>query len=372
MGQGFLKPDLRKNQYMLQGKFQKRGYDWWWHSFTGTDVETKEEKTFFIEFFIVNPKLMQLEPVLGMEQRKPSYLMIKCGAWGKEPVQLHRFFSMKDVTVTKFPIEIEAQNCYLSEERLKGFVKVEKPNEENMTDAGEMSFDLKINKSLPYNVGYGTSALFRKLKAFQMYWNVSGMKTGYTGNITLNGRTYQVQDETSYGYADKNWGSDFTSPWVWLSSNHIVRKSTMKEVSNSAFDIGGGRPKVFFIPFKRKLLGAYALDEYKMEFNFSKFWHRTKTRFQFGETKKCCRWIIEQKDRKHKIVTRIECPKEEMLWVHYESPDGMRKHKKLWNGGTGYGSIEIYEKNAGSYQLKDEFICDHVGCEYGEYFLKRE
>lgn len=29
---------------MLDGKFAKKGYDWWWHSFTGIDHETNEKK----------------------------------------------------------------------------------------------------------------------------------------------------------------------------------------------------------------------------------------------------------------------------------------------------------------------------------------
>lgn len=71
------------------------------------------------------------------------------------------------------------------------------------------------------------------------------MKTAYQGRITHNGRVYTVSPEKSYGYADKNWGRDFTSPWVWLSSNCLVSKRSGERLENSVFDIGGGRPQIY-------------------------------------------------------------------------------------------------------------------------------
>jgi tocopherol cyclase len=39
---------MRKNAYKLQGKLSRKGYDWWWHSFTGKDAETGELKPFLL------------------------------------------------------------------------------------------------------------------------------------------------------------------------------------------------------------------------------------------------------------------------------------------------------------------------------------
>ena len=36
------------------------------------------------------------------EDRKPSYLMVKAGAWGKDAVQLHRFFGWEQVQIAQF------------------------------------------------------------------------------------------------------------------------------------------------------------------------------------------------------------------------------------------------------------------------------
>lgn len=61
----FNKHDIRRNACQLFGGQAHCGYDWWWHSFTAQDVETGEDKPFFIEFFLCNPLLGEEQPVLG-------------------------------------------------------------------------------------------------------------------------------------------------------------------------------------------------------------------------------------------------------------------------------------------------------------------
>ena len=56
-----------------------------------------------------------------------------------------------------------------------------------------------------------------------------------------------------------------------------------------------------------------------------------------------------------------------MLWVNYEAPDGSRKHRRLWNGGNGWGTVKLYEKTDGGLTPVDELEATHIGCEYGEY-----
>jgi len=81
-----------------------------------------------------------------------------------------------------------------------------------MRDAGSMLWDLRLQKDIAFNVGYGVSAPMRAAKAFQMYWHAEGMKTRYSGTVVLDGQTNIVDPARCYGYADKNWGSDFMSP----------------------------------------------------------------------------------------------------------------------------------------------------------------
>lgn len=401
------KSDIKRNYPMLNGRFGKQGYDWWWHNFTAVNEKTGEEKSFFVEYFICNPKLAtkDSEPVLGQlpankeKGLKPSYLMVKAGWWGKDAAQLHRFIGWNKADIgtggESLPLApaakassatlsagdpatpptpgyyILAEDCYASENLLKGSINITPEqaaqHPEWMCDSGSMEWEIHIDKKVAFNVGYGAGTLFRTLKAFEMYWHAEGMKSLYSGKITANGQNYIIKPESSYGYADKNWGSNFTSPWVWLSSNDLVSKMTGKRLQNSVFDIGGGRPKAFGIAMNRKLLSDFWYEGKSYEFNFSKFWTFTKTRFDCKETETEIQWYVRQETTKAVMESNITCKKTDMLLVNYESPDGLKRHNRLWNGGNGHGTVKLYKKAHGTLKLIDEVEAGHIGCEYGEY-----
>ena len=370
----FNKSDIKRNEFQLYGAQAKKGYDWWWHNFTGYEEKTGEEKAFFIEFFLVNPAYGGDEPIFGQLKEnkekgiKPSYLMIKAGAWGKDHAQLHKFYGWNKIELQKkAPYSIKVDDFYMSETNTYGSIKISKEESiahpEWMCDSGEIEWNLNIHKIIPFNVGYGASTLMRHLQLFEMFWHAEGMKSQYEGEVIFNGKKYIVKPETSYGYADKNWGKDFTSPWVWLSSNNLYSKKYNKKLDNSVFDIGGGRPKVGFIALNRKLLSAFYYEGKCYEFNFSKFWTFTKTKFSSEETEEEIIWHVTQSTPRYKMVTDMRCKKSDMLLVNYEAPNGLKRHNKLFNGGNGYGVVKLYKGN----ELIDEIECKNVGCEYGEY-----
>jgi len=374
----FNKHDLNRNAFMLHGPLARLGYDWWWHSFTAQDEETGEDKPFFIEFFICNPALAEDEPVLGQTPanqdagKRPSYMMVKAGCWGEDHCQLHRFFSLKKTRIHgKAPFEVEAEDCFASDTELRGSVGVTADeavsHPEWMCDAGSMSWDLKLDKKIAFNVGYGASKLFRDIEAFAMYWHAEGMKTAFSGTVIFNGKTYRVTPERSFGYADKNWGRDFTSPWVWLSSNNLVSKKTGKKLENSVFDIGGGRPKIYFVPLDRRLLGVFFYEGKEYDFNFSKLHLKVKTEFYFEEQDETVVWHVRQENIHAVMETEVRCRKSDMLFVNYEAPDGSKKHNHLWNGGNGQGTVKLFDKVNGKLTLVDEVEAFNIGCEYGEY-----
>ena len=153
----FNKSDLTRNAYRLMGPLAKCGYDWWWHSFTAQDALTGEDRPFFIEFFICNPALAEDEPVLGQlpankeAGKRPSYLLVKAGAWGEYHCQLHRFFSLNEVKISRgAPYLVEASDCLACETRLKGSIHITeeeaRQHPEWMCDAGDMTWDLTVDK----------------------------------------------------------------------------------------------------------------------------------------------------------------------------------------------------------------------------------
>jgi hypothetical protein len=148
-----------------------------------------------------------------------------------------------------------------------------------------------------------------------------------------------------------------------------------KRLANSAIDIGGGRPKAFGLALPRRLLMDFFYEGTDYEFNFSKFWTRTKTTFDCGETDAEIFWNIRTRNRSAEMEVRCVCPKAEMLKVNYEAPDGKKRHNRLWNGGTGTGEITLWRRAgfAGRRrELVDRVAMRNVGCEYGEYCTPAE
>ncbi len=378
----FTKVVPKKNNNMLYGPRAKCGYDWWWHSLTARNKETGEERPFFFEYYICNPALGKKEPIFGQvpgatieNPVKPSYVMVKGGTWLPGGFQLHRFFGWKQdgVKVAKgTPFSVTTPDCYCDDNHIKGKIHISeadaKAHPEWMCDAGDLEWDLTVKHIIPWNVGYGTSQLFLRLNAFNMYWHGAGMKTEYSGTITADGVEYVVTPETCYGYADKNFGQDFTTPWLWLSSCNLYSNKKHKQLENSVFDIGGGAPIVFGIKLDRKLLGAMYYEGKKYEFNFSKLWTFCRTKFNCYETGDEIIWKVTQKTLKGKIVYDLHCKKEDMLLVNYEAPNGIKRHNHLWNGGNGKGHVKLYRNLFGFLPiLIDDMTVRNMGCEYGEY-----
>ena len=373
------KSDLTRDAWMLKGPLAKRGYDWWWHSLTAENVVTGESKAFYIEFFTCNPALAKDQPVIVWNRpeaqkrgERPSYLMVNVGTWGREKAQLHRFFAWKDVRLSAvLPYEITAGDCQCSETHTRGSVSITAEeaaaHPEWMCDAGSMSWNLDIKKDVSFHVGYGAGKFFRDLNAFEMFWHAEGMKTQFSGEIVFNGVRYRVRPETCYGYADKNWGGDFTSPWVWLSSNNLRSRKTGKQLKNSSFEIGGGRPKVFGVALERKLLGQFWYEGRNYEFNFSKFWTGSGTEFDCWETEDEIHWHVVQTTLTAKLDSQIVCRKADMLLINYEAPNGTKRHNRLWNGGTGTGVLKLYRRVGKKEILIDEIEAANIGCEFGEY-----
>ena len=142
---------------------------------------------------------------------------------------------------------------------------------------------------------------------------------------------------------------------------------TGKQLKVSVFDIGGGKPKIYFVPLDRKLLSAFWYEGEPFEFNFSKFWTLTRTKFDFKETDDEVFWHVWQENTKAAMDVNLHCRKEDMLLINYEEPDGRKRHNRLWNGGNGEGDIKLYRKVKGGLHLIDDIHAKNIGCEYGEF-----
>jgi hypothetical protein len=369
----------KRNGYMLEGRLARRGYDWWWHSLVAVNERSGEREPFFIEYFVMNPALGGSTAIPGQlpENKRsgvrPAYAMIKAGRWGREgrSAQIHNFYAIDDFEAARDRMEVRIGEGFASETRLSGSVSLSEEeasaHPEYMSDSGRMSWELEAEKILPFSVGYGTNAFFRRIKAFQMYWHAAGMKTRYRGRITFNGEAYRVEPETSCGYQDKNWGSDYTSPWIWLNCNSFTDRATGKTLGLTSLDVGGAGPVVFGIPLPRRLLIAFYLEGKLYEWNFAKFWRGSRQLFGCPEYPDRVEWNVDAWDRKWKVEIRFSCPRDSMIKVNYENPDGEKRHNRLWNGGYASGTIRLFERRGREWAEVGCYDGELGGCEYGEY-----
>ena len=367
-----------RNGYMLGGSLRAHGYDWWWHSLIAVHAKTGERRPFFIEYYVINPALGGTEPVFGQlpENRaagvRPSYAMLKAGAWGENmAVQIHNFYAISDFAADAREMNVRIGPHTATESHLKGAVELSATeaaeHPEYMSQPGSMSWDLRAEKILSYSVGPGASRPMRAIEAFRMFWHVQGMLTRYEGTIVFNGETYIVSPDTSAGYQDKNWGSDYTNPWIWLNCNRFVSRNSGQQLARTSLDVGGGEPILLGFHLPRKLLIAFYHEGELYEFNFSKVHTRPRQQFNATITGDRIRWEILATTRKAKIEIDFSCPRSHMLQVDYENPAGNKSHTQLWNGGHASGVVNLYRRERRKYVRIDTFDGEMGGCEYGAY-----
>jgi hypothetical protein len=380
--------DPRANGYKLakrlnspfENPLYRNGYDWWWHSFVAQDPETGDLRPFFVEFFVINPGLGGDEaPVLGQspanktKKIKPSYAKIVAGTWGENSsIQVHNYFPLKDFHAATDRLEVRIGDNTLSETRLQASVQMSDTeaaqHPESLSDAGELSFDLSIRKELSYIVGYPTSDLFINLNAFAMWWTVPGMKSYFSGEVRLNGKRYVVVPELSFGYQDKNWGSDYTNPWIWLNCNNFVSGATGKALDHTSLDVGGGKPRLFGVSLGEKALVAFHHGGELFDVNFSKLFRAGEEDIKIEESSSEIRWKIQARNGRKKIVIDFSAQKSKMMLIRYENPQGEVNHQHLWNTGFAQGTVDIYSKESNNeWTLIDSLIGSFGGGEYGRY-----
>lgn len=368
---------MNRNGFRLIGKLAWRGYDWWWHSLVGMSKHSGEERPFFIEYFVINPALGGEEPILGQleeNQRqgiRPSYAMLKAGSWGKNAVEINNFYGIRDFSASVTHMDVRIGRNLATETYIKGSVKLSEKqaaeHPEFMSAPGEMSWELSAQKVLDYDVGFGASLPMRLLNAFQMYWHVQGMKTLYKGTIVFNGEEFEVTPKTCFGYQDKNWGSDYTNPWLWLNCNNFTSRASGKKLARTSLVVGGARPVLFGKPLAPKLLIAFYHEGQLYDFNWTKICLFPRQQFDCQVDRELGTWDIVGWNTQAKIEIHFTCSTDGMLRLNYENPDGQKNHHHLWNGGYASGIVKLYRRTSKDFELIDTFDGELGGCEYGVY-----
>lgn len=378
--------DLTRNSCILQGSFARKGYMRWWHSFSGINVQTGKARTFFVEFFIINPGLGSSRPILGQHPyyrkrgMKPSYVMIKAGAFpdenGEDGRQLHVFYPISSLQTAGSPLVMQVSTqaadeksysaegiqegtCFYSENKLTGFVSVTPGKARHrslMTDGGYMKWELEVSKAASCHTGILGGRLFQALHLLDSYWHGEGIRSFFRGSVILDGTSYEVTPELSYGYADKHWGRCFNNPWFQFACGKLTSQRTGKELRHSVLAVSGFCPRFLCFPFRRRFL--LQLTYMGEDFEF------TKCKWDVKETDRRFIWHILARSRNAVLKLSGSCKKEEMLHLRYESPDSRLSKQPLWAGANGIGTLQLYRRGMEGRELLDTLKLENSLCIY--------
>jgi len=365
--------DLERNSYMLRGSSAKRGYLRWWHSFLGAHVETGEVRTFFVEFFVINPGLGCDQPILGQHPyfkrrgRKPSYVMINAGVFPDENGdgrQLHAFYPLTSLQTTGSPLVMQgndssAGNFFYSEDRIMGRMNVtplQARHRSLMTDAGSMEWDVKVNKTISCHTGILGGRLIQALNLLDHYWHGEGVRSFFQGYVLLDGVRYEVTPECSYGYADKHWGRSLNIPWFQLACGKLFSGCTDSILRHSALAVNSFYPHFLWFTLRRRFLLQLTYMGEDFEFKHCKW--------EVIETGNRLIWHMLAHNRTAVLKLSVSCKKENLLNLRYESPDGQMPKPPLQAGADGIGTAKLYRKTPDGRELLDTFRLQNALCFY--------
>ena len=364
--------DLTRNAQMLQGSYAKKGCMRWWHSFCGVEPESGEARTFFVEFYIINPALGSTHPILGQHPyfkkrgMKSSYALVKAGVFpresGTDGKQFHAFYPISSLQAGGSPLTLqltdqEAGVCLCSEDRLSGAVEVSREEARHrslMTDCDSMEWDLEVRKAVSCHTGALAGAFFQALNLLDSYWHGEGIRSFFQGSVTLDGVTYQVTPELSYGYADKHWGHGAPDSWFQSACGKLKSGRTGGELRHSVLAVSSYTPRFLLFRLRPRLMIQLTYMGEDFEFH--------RCRWETKETEKRFIWRIVAKNRSSVVKVTASCRKEEMMPLRYENPLGTRPGKPLQGSASGTGTVQIFRKISGERELVDTLTLESALC----------
>ena len=356
---GDLGENRKRNKVMLKGNFRKNGFELWRHNFTAYSKSSGDQKTFFIEFYMLNPAVSPDEisfennQTVAKKEGKPSFLMVKAGYWGPNGKQFHAFLPISKMQYNKHKLNIRADNFLLTETELFGAIEVlpteMKLHPEYLTDSGVMKWKIKMDKKIAF--------LPKKLKIVPpSFWYVQGAKTMYGGAIILDGEEYAVVNQKSYGHADKFWGRDFPDPFVWLSSCNLISIISGSYLPSSCFDLSGT-----FYDEKHNSFNVFFCQQ-NQSYSFSS--KNSKIKCIYSENDEFCHWQITAENKKNLLDVDIFSRKRDMVPMKYMNSRGTITFEKFLSGGNGSGEIRLYKKVNRTLEIMEHARVENCACEF--------
>ena len=354
-----LRHNLYRNMYKLKGDLAFKGYDSWFHFFSGASAKTGEIKNFSVEYTIINPQLGREYPEEGdlEEGIRPSYFKVAVTSFGKNPARAERLIAISDMNISENMLKISAEDCFISENNIWGRIGYGLKIYEE--DDHKADWSLKINKTVPYGTGNKAGLYARSLDIHDNYWHAEGLMTLYSGYMIFDDEEYVVIPGTSNGYADKVWGSKMPATVVQLSSSDCTSQLTGRKLLDTAIAARGldGRGKLSLCIYHKGKVYEF-IKENKSLLTIGKFrWHETRDKIY---------WRAKLLNKKYAAEIIIACPKKKMVCYEVASPSGEKNHNKFMQGGDAIGHVTLLERSMKEYKMIDKFNIKNGSCMISE------
>ena len=380
----------RNERLMLKGSLKKNGFDRWRFITNAVSLTSGLEKTFFIEFYILNPLVSPDECVLGFKNRfaktaedlqyalagtesaenaasqkfvVPSFTMVRAGYFGSGGKQLSSYFPNGQIEFGKNEFVIRSgknseKECVFAGDYSFGKIKVSpvelSNHPEYLCSSGEIAWNLKFEKKFSFKPD-STGKI--------SHWTVIGGKCDCEGKIFADGEEFCVTQIKSCAYFDKNWGHDFANPFIHLNSSNLTSQITGKTLLNSCFAVQGeyngtlsilasieGKNITFYTSQKKKQKVTYECSEMNSD--------------DGDDSIPTLHWSVSANSKKIVVDIDIFCRTDEMFLRDYESPCGERKLMRVL-AGSGNGELRIYKGSKKNLELLEHITVAGCTCEYG-------
>lgn len=374
----------RFDQYVLRGKLRQQGFERWRYVFSAFSKITGQERTFFIELYMVNPGVSPKAAVLSQKSRLalsesdlqyalsgnataahandeievlPSYVLVKAGAFGTGGKQMNKFLASAQFAYVKNSDAFKAGDCLFGAHALSGTVRVTaqdlRVRPELLCNDGAMSWDLKFERAIE------SVPLYRRKNTL---WLPLGIKSLFSGSVLLDGQEYVVLPKSSNGYIDKSWGMTPNSPYFHISSAKMTSIISGKPMLNSCISVEG--------EFGGKLCAALFFEGVKYTVENRKIFRKNAIIHDCSQISDSVEgekvhWSVSIHKGKFVIDLDVFCRGRDMFIRDYEMPHGKRCLLKIL-GGVGNGEIRVYKRTGKNLELLEHANVYDAICEFGQ------
>ena len=382
----------RNERLMLKGSLKKQGFDSWRLVTNAISVLDGSTRTFFFEFYFLNPSVSSDEPILGFKNRFeksledlqyalagtksaqdassqdfviPSFFMVRAGCFGLGGKQISNYFPCSNVKFSKNDFVINVKNqenseCVLSGDYCLGSLSVSKEELDNhpeyLCSVGNISWNLQFEKLIPFKFSSCDK---------NFHWSLISGKCNCEGKIVFDGEEFLVEPLKSFAYLDKNWGKDFVDSFLHLSSCDLTSVITGQVLKSSCFAVQGEFNKKLsvFVSIEGKNIEFHAEKSKKYKLNFD---CTEMSPEKDGSVK--LHWAVSAQNKKNVVDIDVFCQTDKLFLRDYESPVGERKLLKVV-GGIASGGLRVYKIRKKTLELIEDISLSYCLAECGNIEL---